>query len=828
MQICYDIIIHDNPNLVNVEIIKKDDITNNNNNNKKNNIVNNFVIVKLNENNSNNSNNNNIYNNEIIRFLNKLIEIKVINNSSDVNDDIIKIDEFLIEVGTEFREKKKMIDALKMYYLASRSNINNSTALFYMGVVFYEEGISYELALESYSNALLLNPNYPEVLCNIGVIRKNLGEIEASIEYYNRALQINPNYSLVKNNLAIAYNDLGTKVKLNGDIDLAKKFYKKSLHHNFKYEGSYYNLGVLFSERKQIEKSIMNYELAIHFNEINNNIKNNNNNKNDNNNNQYVEALNNLGVLYKDIDNIEKSIHYYQLALKSNPTFSQSLSNLAIIYTMQGKMSLAKKHVKQAIKESPTYADAYNNLGVVYRDIGKISNSIKSYEKCIQCSPTNSLNAQHNKLLALNYSTEFNHLQIFNLHKQWGQSFLNSMTLKCGNNNSNNSNNGGTSCGDIENNKKDRLIIGYISGDFFIHSVSYFIEGILKFHNKEEFKIICYSNISKQDSTTERLKSYGHEWRHINGKPTMDVVQLIKADKVDILVELSGHTCGNRMDVMALQPAPIQITYIGYPNTSGLKTIQYRITDSIVDPLDTKQQFTETLIRMPLCFLTYFPPTNMALSTDNIIPPPVIKNGYITFGSFNVMAKYSDSCLRCWKLVMDRSPIGTRLLLKSKPFACEDTKKSFTKRLIRFGFNLNQVDLVGLFPNQKDHLQYYSKMLDISLDTFPYAGTTTTCESLWMGVPTVSLSTPDYHCNNVGKSILHTLNLSQLIAYNDDQYIEIALSLSKDIEKLLLFRRNLRNLMINSPLCDNSNFTKNLELKYKQIFNFHHHPPTTS
>ncbi|EGC31666.1 hypothetical protein DICPUDRAFT_39606, partial [Dictyostelium purpureum] len=717
-----------------------------------------------------------------------------------------------------------MDEALKIYYILSRLSENtssklnnnndnnniivlinnqNSTGFFYMGVTFYENGDS-KMALESYKRALELNPIYPEALCNVGVIYKNLGEILPAIEYYQRALQFNPNYLLVKNNLAIAYNDLGTQTKMKGDLVQSKRYYKKSLFYNSKHAETYYNLGVLNSEQRKIEKAIVNYELAIHFNS------------------NYTEALNNLGVIYKDLDNIEQSIHYYQMALKSNPKFSQSLNNLAVIFTMQGKMKEAKQQIKLAVKECPSYAEAYNNLGVIYRDIGKMDHSIKSYEACIQLSP-HSLNAHHNKLLALNYSTKFSNNEIFNFHQQWGKQYIEITRIKLLNHLQQQQQIHQQHQHQHQQQqllqkslfKKEKLTIGYISGDFFTHSVSYFIEGILHCHDKENFKIICYSNVSKEDKTTERLKSYNHEWRHITGLSAFDVYDIIKRDNVDILVELSGHTCGNRMDVMVLQPAPIQISYIGYPNTTGLETIQYRLTDPIVDPLDTKQLFTESLVRLPHSFLCYYHSGNLLpIGNDYVTPLPVLTNGYITFGSFNIMAKYSDKCLNNWRIILEKSPPSTRLLLKSKPFVCEKTKQSFLKKLAKMGFNTSQIDLIGLFPQQKDHLQYY-KMMDISLDTFPYAGTTTTCEALWMGVPVVTLYSPNCHSHNVGKSILTNLDIPSLIAHSESEYVDIALSLSKDIDRLITFRKNLRIIMINSPLCDSINFTKNLELKYK-------------
>ncbi|KAF2073579.1 hypothetical protein CYY_005128 [Polysphondylium violaceum] len=803
-------------NLINInkQLDNSPPIINNNNNNS--------ILSPTHDQNSNNGSiilSYNKINNQYKDRENFIVEIP--NNIS------VSLDSFLIEVGTEFRLSGQLDEALHLYNYSRIYNPQYSPAYFYMGVVFYEKGDP-RSALECYVKAIEINPFYPEALCNVGVIHKLLGDVEIAIDYYTRALTSSPNYHLVKNNLAIAFNDLGTQVKIKGDKERSLGLYKKSLFYNSKHSETYYNLGVLYSEARSIEKAIVCYELAINFNA------------------NYTEALNNLGVIYKDLDNIEQSLSYYRLALQSNPKFPQSLNNLGVIYTMQGKMQESKQFIKQAIRESPDYAEAYNNLGVIYRDIGKIDKSLEAYEMCIKHSP-HSLNAPHNKLLASNYSNKPIN-EISKLHTLWGLSymnqvqlenfeFINQLALKQQQNQllklatrassppsplqqpiiATSPTTGETIVTTMPN-------IGYISADFFIHSVSYFIEGILKHHNAYQFRVYCYSNVAKEDSTTERLQSYQVIWRKITGLDAKAVCNLIVADQIDILVDLSGHTCGNRMDVMALKPAPIQISYIGYPNTTGLPSVQYRFTDETVDPLDTKQYFTEHLYRLPKCFLTYHPPICNTQFIDpltnhltDITPLPCQKNNFITFGSFNILSKYSDNCLKTWSKILLLIP-NSRLLLKSKPFVCEKTKLKFKEKLVLFGFDPNRVDLIGLFPSQKDHLQYY-KMMDISLDTYPYAGTTTTCEALWMGVPVITMSQPDIHSHNVGKTILNTLGLNELITFSESQYIETAIHLASHIEKLIYYRNSLRTTMKHSYFCDNVSFTKNLEIQYLNIWN---------
>ncbi|ELR15334.1 udpn-acetylglucosamine--peptide n-acetylglucosaminyltransferase spindly, putative [Acanthamoeba castellanii str. Neff] len=278
---------------------------------------------------------------------------------------------------------------------------------------------------------------------------------------------------------------------------------------------------------------------------------------------------------------------------------------------------------------------------------------------------------------------------------------------------------------------------------------------------------------------------------------------MIMADEIDILVDLTGHTAGNRLDVMALKPAPVQVTYIGYPNTTGLPTIDYRFADAVTDPLDSQQRYVEELVRLPHCFLCYTPSPD----AGPVAPAPCTKNGYITFGSFNNLAK--------------------RMVIKCKPFACDTIRNNFLRRLQDEGIEPARVDLLALIPLNHDHLQAYSYM-DISLDTFPYAGTTTTCEALWMGVPVITL-TGDNHAHNVGATILQQVGHEELIARTKESYVQAALRLASDVQRLHAIRRyriaivsiSLREKMQSSYLCNPREFTRNLEDTYSRLWRKH-------
>lgn len=306
-------------------------------------------------------------------------------------------------------------------------------------------------------------------------------------------------------------------------------------------------------------------------------------------------------------------------------------------------------------------------------------------------------------------------------------------------------------------------------------------------HNFNNFLLILflcsYSSVVKEDSVTQTLKQFVTKWRNIYGRPCKEVATMIFEDQIDILVELTGHTAGNRLDVVALKPAPIQITYLGYPNTTGLTTVDYRLTDAHADPNtsnfhdNNSQKFTETLIRLPYCFLTYTPPTKI----PDISPLPYLSNNYITFGSFNNLAKITPQVFALWARILKSVP-DSRLVMKCKPFASMIVKQRILRQFAQSGVDSSRIELHSLMQSNYEHLKAY-EFMDIALDSWPYAGTTTTCESLLMGVPMITLR-GNCHAHNIGVSLLQNVDLSDWIANSEEDYVHIAMRQAKNIEQL--------------------------------------------
>jgi predicted O-linked N-acetylglucosamine transferase (SPINDLY family) len=322
--------------------------------------------------------------------------------------------------------------------------------------------------------------------------------------------------------------------------------------------------------------------------------------------------------------------------------------------------------------------------------------------------------------------------------------------------------------------------------------------------------VTCYSNSGVADAMTARLKGAVGRWRSIVGLTDEDAAAMILADGIDILVDLSGHTANNRLPLFALKPAPVQVTWLGYSGTTGLSTIDYILADNVVAPKGGEAAFSETVWRLPGCYLCYSPP-----ALDIAVGPfPALTNGFVTFGCFNSRTKISAETLAVWAAILRRVE-GSRLFLKSKSFADESCRKALEAAFAEHGIESDRLTLMAYLP-QGEALDAYNKV-DIALDPFPYGGTTTTAEMLWMGVPLVALGEGRW-VTRVSRSILATLGLDAWVAKDADDYIEIACRLAADLHNLAPLRADLRGRVESSALCDGPRFTRSLEEAYRGMW----------
>ena len=622
-------------------------------------------------------------------------------------------------------------------------------------------------------NILGKNPHNITAIHLLGLIFYQMGNYDSAIKYLQRSIQLNKNNGNV-------YTDLGNALCKKGHLDEAISCYQKALQLNPDNANVYNNLGFAYKNKGQLDEAISYYQKALQLNP------------------KDADIYNSLGTALKDRGQLDKAITFFQKAIQINPYCVDAHNNLGAVYQIKGLLNDATSYLLKTITLNPHYTSAYNNLGIVFIDKGDIHKAEMYFQKILQIQPNHSV-AYSNLLLGMSYDKLFSPESIHAEHVRYADQFEKPLLGQRS----------------VHLNKPipdRRLRIGYISSDFRRHSVAYFIEPVLSAHNHKDFDIFCYADVVAPDEMTRRLHGQADCWRTIVKKSHEDVAALIRKDSIDILIDLSGHTAKNRMLVFARKPAPVQVTWIGYPATTGLSAMDYKIVDSYTDPPGiTEQYYSEELIRMPNCFLCYLPD----FESPDVGPLPALSSEHIRFGSFNNFSKISTEVIDLWGRILLGLP-EAQLVLKTRCLIDPTIRADVLEMFTRMGITSDRIDLLSWTPSTKEHLGIYNQ-IDIALDTFPYNGTTTTCESLWMGVPVISL-TGNTHASRVGGSLLANTGLKELTATTSEEYICIASDLARDIGRLQYLRKSLRTRIANSPLTDANRFTKDLELCYRNIW----------
>ena len=514
----------------------------------------------------------------------------------------------------------------------------------------------------------------------------------------------------------------------------------------------------------------------------------------------------NLGLVYEAIGDMPAAIACYRQVI-ANDRGGQWHCTLAKQLTDAGQLDDAIEFAREALTLLAPHARgiAYNQLANALTLKGELTEAIANFQIAISLEVENAM-MNSNYVFALNYGGQPDLTAIFQEHKKFGDKFesfvprmyVNPLQAKAR--------------ASAFTDSKRRLRIGYVSPDFNDHAVGKFIEPVLAAHDINKFELFCYYNKSRVDDATKRMQSAVANWRMTADMSDDELARMIQADAIDILVDLSGHTGLNRLLVFARKPAPIQVTWIGYPNTTGLSTMDYRITDAFADPIGaTEALHTEKLVRMPECFSCFKPPSN----APHVSALPAVARGTITFGSFNNFAKITPEVMRVWIAILARVP-GSRLVLKNWCLDNDRMKTFMLEAFARCGATTGQVELWNPNTSNVDHLNCYNS-IDIGLDPFPYNGTTTTCDALWMGVPVITLAGVS-HVGRVGVSQMSNLGLQELIARDTNHYVDIAVALANDVPRLAALRGAMRVRMSASPLMDAPRLTKNLEAAYDNMW----------
>jgi protein O-GlcNAc transferase len=494
-----------------------------------------------------------------------------------------------------------------------------------------------------------------------------------------------------------------------------------------------------------------------------------------------------LGAILGNLGRYEEAIATLQAADQVKPDDAEILNNLGYAHFMCGRLDEAYAAISRAAKLQPNLAKIEMNLGFVWLARADHGNAMEWFNRAIAHQPKSAIYLSA-RIMSMHYDPAFDAKALLKAGREWDEAV--GLGLLAG------------AIGHGNDRSPDRkLRIGYLSADFRHHVVGHCILSLLAHADRERFEIYCYANMPCDDEVTAKLRELSTGWRNIHFIKDDKAAEMIRADGIDILVDLALHSHGNRMPIFAMKPAPIQVGYLAYCSTTGVSAMDYRFSDPHIDPPDVElTDYSERTVRLPRTYICYEP----IQETPEVGPPPASLAGHITFGCLNNFSKCSSPALDAWARILADVP-GSRLIFHAKP---GEHLELVRKRFEGAGVARERLEFLG----ERDWPRYIGTYgrIDIALDPFPYNGGITTCDALWMGVPVVALSGKTA-IGRVGRSILSNMSLPELIARTPDEYVRIAVELANDSNRLKTYRAELRGRMLASPLKDPKQLMRDIE-----------------
>jgi protein O-GlcNAc transferase len=501
------------------------------------------------------------------------------------------------------------------------------------------------------------------------------------------------------------------------------------------------------------------------------------------------------GIALSTLGRQDDAIRRFREGLTLAPDSAELHNQLGLACTRSGRVDEAVASYREALRLQPDQAEYWNNLGGALDAQGEGREGLECHRRAVALAP-GFVDAYSSVLFALHYQADYHGEQAFAEYREWNRRYAEPLRASIRPH-------------DNDRDPERRLRIGYVSSDFWDHVTNCFFEPVLEQHDRKRFEIFCYNSNARADAVTARLKGLADHWRDIAAMSDEQAARQIRADRIDILVDLKGHTEGNRLLLFARKPAPVQATWLGYPNTTGLDTIDWCVIDRHIANADmTDQYHSESLARLP-DFYMCFRPKGGQLDPG---PLPARRNGFVTFGSFNTITKLTPETTALWARILAAVP-DSKLLMIAIPAG--QAQAAMRKRFTDAGIATDRLLLRERIGH--DEFMALHRDTDLALDPFPYCGTTTALHDLWMGTPIVTLA-GRFHASRVGASILENLGLPELIARSEDDYVRIAAALASDLDRLARLRAELRPRLAASPLMVAPRFARNLESAYRDMW----------
>ena len=623
-------------------------------------------------------------------------------------------------------------------------------------------------AVAAYQQALALKPDFAVAMFNLGNVLRTRQQVQEAIDCFRRALALQPRF-------AEAHFNLGSALQAQGRTDEAIACYQQAVTFKPDLFDGFQQLGALLQERGRLDEAIAAFRQARQLRP------------------EVALIHNQLGAALKARGFVDEAIASFRdfLALRPDDPLGHNNLGAALADTFQTEQAIVC--YQRALDLDPTYMAAHVNLGNAYKDQGLLDETIACFRRAMALAPDSAL--VHSKLAyTLVFHPDGDQQRTYEECRRWNQQHAAPLKKL------------------IEPHTNDRtpdrpLRIGYVSPDFCNHVVGRFLLPLLDCHDHANFHITCYADVPRPDEMTQRMQGCADQWRSILGQSDQEAADLIRQDRIDLLIDLSLHMAGNRLLVFARKPAPVQVSWLGYPGTTGLDAIDYRITDPYLDPPGLNDAFySEKSVRVPDTCSCY----QLSMPTPPVNALPAQTSGYVTFGCLNNFCKISPTTFAVWIKILHAVPQSHLLLHAYEGLH----RQRAAERFAHAGIDPARIAFVG-FGGPR-YYEFYHR-IDLVLDPFPYGGGTTTCDSLWMGVPVLTLAgNPAFA--RMGLSILSNIGQPELISHDQEQYVQMAVALATDLPRLAALRSTLRQQMQSSPMMDAPRFARNMEAAYRQMW----------
>jgi protein O-GlcNAc transferase len=686
----------------------------------------------------------------------------------------------------------------------------NADALHFLGVICSASG-QHDLAIDYIKRALQIDPNFADAYNNLGnVFQKNKRPDEA-ISCYQKALNLNPKS-------AITYYNLGVSLQDKGRLDEAIVHYRKALQFNFNSCGLFNNLGLALQNKGHLDEAINCYQNAIRLDP------------------GFAEAYYNLGNVIKDKQQLDEAVVLYQKALQLNPEYADAYNNLGIVLREKGQLDEAISCFRNALQLNPNFADAYSNLGDAFQEKGQLDEAvITCCKKALEINPDQAeaycqltyqmqrtCNWQELKVMAakldgltekalaagvkpaetpfMNITRNADASMNFAVAKSWSRDIAETVSvLKM------------HFSFDLKRRDKSKIVIGYLSNDFGNHATAHLMLSLFGLHSRDEFEIMCYS-YGKDDGSCyrARIQHDCDKFVDISNLNYDAAARCINENQVDILVDLKGHTRGSRLAICALRPAPVQVSYLGFPGTTGADFFDYIVSDKIVTSEDQRPFFAEKVVYMPHCYQVN-DHTQLIADKEWKKADIGLPEGCFAFCSFNQAYKIDPLLFDSWMRILEQVPESILWLGFGNKIVRENMRSEAEAR----GVNSERL-IFGEMLMKDEHLSRL-RLADLALDTRIVNGHTTTSDALWAGIPVITLQ-GSHFASRVSSSILSAMGLPQLITNSMEEYEALAVRLAGNPVELQEIRQKIAESRLTTPLFDTPRFVKNLETAYKQMW----------